>query len=124
MKGEIHKQAAKSHFEIAEEFNKKREEEPDNDKKTAHMVVAAQNYFYCSINAIEYVLFKEKREHSFNHENRFRKISEYIELFSSEFRELYDKVDRDLRTKVAYRGENSQKFEAVKKLAQLAVDLL
>ena len=124
MNGEIHRQAAKLHFEIAENLNKKQEDESDKDGKTAYMVVAAQNYFYCSINAVEYVLFKEKKEHSFNHENRFRKVKEYFNIFPSEFVELYDKVDRDIRNKVAYRGENSQKFEMMKKLAHLAVKLL
>lgn len=124
MNGEIHKEAAKSHFGVAEEFDKKRESESDKDKKTAYMVVSAQNYFYCSINAIEYILFKEKKEHSFNHENRFRKVKEYSDIFPPEFVELYDKVDRDLRNKVAYRGENSQKFESMKKLANLAIMLL
>lgn len=124
MDGEIHKLVAQSHFEIAEEYNKKREAETDSNKKTAYMVVAAQNYFYCSINVIEYILFKEKKEHSFNHENRFRKVKEYFNLFTPEFSELYDKVDRDIRNKVAYRGENSEKFEMLKKLAHLAIKLL
>ncbi len=124
MNGEVHAQAARSHFEIAEEFCKKMLDESDKDKKTAYMVVSAQNYFYCSINAIEYILFKEKKGHSFNHENRFRKVKEYFNIFPSEFVELYDQVDRDLRNKVAYRGENSEKFEALKKLAHLAIGLI
>lgn len=126
MNGDIHKQAAKSHFEIAEEFNQnqKQKNESDENKKKAYTIVSAQNYFYCSINVIEYVLFKEKKEHSFNHENRFRKVKEYFDIFPSEFVELYDKVDRDLRNKVAYRGENSKKFQTIKELANLAIELL
>jgi hypothetical protein len=124
MNEEIHAEAARSHFEIGEEFCRKMQDEQDKNKKTAHMIVSAQNYFYCSVNAIECILFKEKKEHSFNHENRFRKVKEYFNIFPSEFRELYDKVDRDLRNKVAYRGENSEKFEALKKLAHLAIKLL
>ncbi|MAG08689.1 hypothetical protein CMO89_04395 [Candidatus Woesearchaeota archaeon] len=124
MIGEIHKEAAKSHLKVGEEFYKKMQEESDTNKKTANMIVSAQNYFYCSVNVIEYILFKEKKEHSFNHENRFRKVKEYFNIFPSEFAELYDKVDRDLRNKVAYRGENSEKFESLKKLAESAIKLL
>ena len=88
------------------------------------MVVAAQNYFYCSINVIEHILFREKKEHSFSHENRFRKVKEHFNLFPPEFIELYDGVDRNLRNKVAYRGENSEKYELMKRLVQMAVELV
>lgn len=124
MKGEVHSYAAKFHFEVAEAYDKKFQEEIDTNKKTAYMVVAAQNYFYSAINAIEYKFFKEKGAHSFNHENRYRKIKEYVGLFSVELVKLYNLVDRDFRNKVAYKGENSEKYETVKRLANVAKELL
>jgi succinate dehydrogenase flavin-adding protein (antitoxin of CptAB toxin-antitoxin module) len=120
----IHKEAAKIHFRIAKEEYEKFLEEKDKDMKKAIMIVAAQNYFYCSINIIEFIFAKEKKEHSFNHENRFRKLKENYNFFSEDFITLFDEVDRDLRNKVAYRAENGEKFKKLRKLAEISMELL
>lgn len=121
MNENIHKGVAKAHFEIAEEYDKKFEEEANEEKKKINRIVAAQNYFYSAINAIEAVFAREIKQHSFNHENRYRKFVENQKLFSDEISTLFIKVDRDERNKVAYRGENGQMYENIKKLAQLLV---
>lgn len=117
----IHTQAAKEHFAIAERLDTQNTEEKDANKKIALRTVAAQNYFYASVNSIEAIFAKKLEQHSFNHENRMRKMVENISLFSQEILALYEIVDRDLRNKVAYKGENGQKYETVKKLAKLLV---
>ena len=45
-------------------------------------------------------------------------------FFSDEIFNLFKKVDRDERNKVAYRGENGQMYENIKKLAQLLNDII
>ncbi len=117
----IHAQAAKEHFSIAEKLDTQHSDETDTNKKIALRTVAAQNYFYASVNSIEAIFAKKLEQHSFNHENRMRKMVENISLFSQEVITLYELVDRDLRNKVAYKGENGQKYETVKKLAKLLV---
>ena len=56
MKKEIHLMAAKEHFNVAESYDKKMQEEKDENKKTALRTVASQNYFYAGMNAIEAIL--------------------------------------------------------------------
>lgn len=119
MNENVHKGVAKEHFKVAEEYNHKFEAETDEEKKKINRIVAAQNYFYSAINAIEAVFAKELKQHSFNHENRYRKFVENQKLFSNEIVDLFTKVDRDERNKVAYRGENGQMYEDIKKLAKL-----
>lgn len=121
MNENIHKGVAKAHFEIAEGYDKKFEKEANEEKKKINRIVAAQNYFYSAINAIEAVFAREIKQHSFNHENRYRKFVENQKLFSDEISTLFIKVDRDERNKVAYRGENGQMYENIKKLAKLLV---
>lgn len=116
MDKQTHKEAADIYFKYAEESDKQFQK---GTKKKANMVVAAQNYFYATINLIEYV-FARTDEHSFNHENRYRKIAEKSSLFSSELKELFNEVDRDLRNKVAYRGFNGEKYGKIKELCKLA----
>src|SRR3989339_796497 len=111
MKYEIHLEAAKGHQKIAEEYDLKYTNEKNEDKRVALRTVASQNYFYAAINAIEAVFAKELNEHSFNHENRYRKFIENQKLFSDDISALFIKVDRDERNKVAYRGENGQMYE-------------
>lgn len=118
MEEKVHLLAAKLYFEVAEAKNKEYEPEQEQIKRIALRVVAAQNYFYAAVNWIEAV-FAKKKEHSFNHENRMSKIWENRPLFGGEIADLYQEVERDQRNKVTYRGENGQKYENIKKLAQL-----
>lgn len=124
MEEAVHREAAKLYFAVAEEQDKKFDEEKENNKKTAAMIVAAQNYFYSAVNVIEAVLCREKKEHSFSHENRSWKIKENRTVFSEEILELYEVVDRDVRNKVAYRGKNGALYKKIKKLAQLLMAAL
>jgi len=117
MKEKIHIESSKVHFEIAEERNEIHKQEKDADKKIALRTVAAQNYFYAIVNAIEAV-FARNGIHSFNHESRSRNIIAKPELFTEETVQLFDLVDRDQRNKVAYRGENSEKYQNIRKLAK------
>lgn len=114
----VHKIAAKLYFEIAESKNNEYEKEVEINKRTAIRVVAAQNYFYAIVNAIEAIL-ATKEEHSFNHENRRSKIHEYRNLFSEEVVDLYSQIERDQRNKVTYRDQNGIMYENIKKLAKL-----
>ncbi len=118
MEEKVHLWAAKIYFEIAEKTHADYEQEPNADKRVAWRVVAAQNYFYASVNWIESVFAKNK-EHSFNHENRMSKILENRPLFAEEVISLYTEIERNQRNKVTYRGENGPKYENIKKLATL-----
>lgn len=118
MNEKIHLQAADRYFEIAEQTNKIYELEKDPDKRIALRSVAAQNYFYASVSWIESI-FAAKEMHSFNHKNRWTRMWENPSLFSQEIRNLYQMIERDFRNKVSYRGENGEKYETIKKLAQI-----
>jgi len=122
MEEKIHKGVAKEHFKIAEEYDKTFREDEENKK--INRIVAAQNYFYSAINAIETIFARELKQHSFNHENRYRKVFENRNLFSDEIRGLFEAVDRDERNKVAYKGENGKMYENIKKLVKLLIDLI
>lgn len=112
---QTHYSVAKAHFSIAEEYDLKFRKGTD---KTVNMIVAAQNYFYAAINAIEAKLAKELELHSYSHENRLRKVLENRQLFSQQIITLFEKVERDERNKVAYRGKNGKMYEDIKKLAK------
>ena len=119
MEERIHKGVAEAHYRIAEAYNTKIIGTTENKK--INRIVAAQNYFYAIINAIEAVFAKELDQHSFNHENRYRKILEYNYLFSEDILDLFKKVDRNERNKVAYKGQNGSMYEHIKKLANLVI---
>ncbi|MBI4453649.1 hypothetical protein HY636_03320 [Candidatus Woesearchaeota archaeon] len=119
MEQETHKRAAEIHYEIAVKHHNLFISTISTEKK-ANMVVASQNYFYCIINFVE-MIFAKTNEHSFNHENRHRKIAEKSDLFSTQFKGLFEEVDRNLRNKVAYKGENGDKYAVIKELAELSM---
>jgi len=119
MKREIHTTAAKEHLRVAEEYNAKTQTEKDENKRIAFRTVASHNYFYAGTNAIEATL-AGKDTHSFNHENRNRNMMENPELFDDELYSLYNEVERDLRNKVAYRGNNGKMYEKLKRFAAKA----
>lgn len=93
MKEKVHLWAARFYFAIAEEKDREYQPEKDQNKRIALRVVAAQNYFYAAVNAIE-AAFAKKGEHSFNHENRLGKIYENRLFFDEEIVQLYQKVER------------------------------
>jgi hypothetical protein len=116
MKESIHAKAAVYYFKAAEEHDSKMGKSKEDDDKVALRVVAAQNYFYAAINLIE-ALLARKEMHSFSHENRVWKVLENRELFTDGLLSTFELVDRDQRNKVAYRGENGEKYQNIKKLA-------
>ena len=124
MNENIHKGVAKAHFKVAEEYDQKFRNETDEEKRKVNRIVAAQNYFYSAINVIEAVFARELEQHSFNHENRYRKVFENRNLFSDKIIGLFETVDRNERNKVAYKGENGKMYEHIKKLARLLIDVI
>ncbi len=123
MKQEIHLIASKEHFKIATEYNNKMNTEQSINKKTALMTVAAQNYFYAGVNAIE-ALLAAVAVHSFNHNNRNRNIAEHPNIFDTETYKLYNEIDRNIRNKVAYRGRNGKMYAKVKLFATKLMEKL
>ncbi len=121
MKFEVHKAAAEEYFKVAEPFDKRYAVEKDEIKKISLRIVAAQNYFYSAVNAIEAVFDRKLTLHSFSHENRMRNMLDHRNIFSKEIIELYELVDRNQRNKVTYRGENGRKYANIKKLAKLLI---
>lgn len=117
MKREVHLTAAKEHLKIADDCNKKMQDERDENKKIGLRTAASQNYFYAGINAIEAVL-AGKGIHSFNHESRNRNMAENPQLFDEELYALYNEIDRDIRNKVAYKGLNGRRYEKMKEFAK------
>ena len=123
MKREIHLTAAKEHFKIASDYDKKMVGEKDENKKIGLRTVASQNYFYAGINAIEAVL-AGKGVHSFSHESRNRNMAENPGLIDDELYRIYNEVDRDIRNKVAYRGLNGEMYKRMKSFGSKAVDAI
>jgi hypothetical protein len=120
MNEKVHKLAAQEYIKVARDYDKLCLEEKEEDRKTALRVVAAQNYFYAAVNAIEAVLAK-RMLHSYSHENRLAKLLENSQDFDDSVVELYPLVDRNERNKVAYRGENGKLYKNIKKMAEAAV---
>ncbi|TKJ16967.1 hypothetical protein CEE44_00320 [Candidatus Woesearchaeota archaeon B3_Woes] len=89
------------------------------------MTVAAQNYFYASINAVEYVFAKMKNPlHSGDHENRTSNIYTNIKEFkNSEMFFEYKKM-QETRGMVTYRAVNGEKYKVIKSFAEIANDEL
>ena len=121
MNENVHKGVAKAYFKVAEEYDQKFRKEINEEKRKVNRIVAAQNYFYSAINVIEAVFARELEQHSFNHENRLRLMIEHRDIFTDEILEIYEVVDRNLRNKVAYRGENGPKYKGIKLLAALLI---
>lgn len=126
MKADEHKEIAKVYFDLAKSKDEEYETEEDPTKKKALMIVAAQNYFYGSINVIEFVLASMKTPtHPFSHQDRMRKVMEFrLEFKNDKLVELFDKVERDIRNKVAYRGENGKHYKLVREFAKEAMNEL
>ncbi len=125
MKAEQHKTASEKHYEIAVNIDKEFKNEADKDKRLSLMTVAAQNYFYAAINAVEYVFAKMKNSlHSGNHENRTSNIYTNIKEFkNSEMFFEYKKM-QETRGMVTYRAVNGEKYKIIKIFAKIANDEL
>lgn len=92
--------------------------------------VAGQLLFYAGINAIEEILSKKVSAYAIkNHEMRRELLRKHIDIFKNG-----EKIERyygiliqkefDYRRKVAYRGENGNKFALLMEFAKLCIDEL
>ena len=116
--------AATLYFRFAQEAERLMNEERDELKKKEYRKVAGQNYFYATIEALEGVLCRAGVDlYSINsHQERLR----VLKLHSKQFKnpqevilKLEILINYDYRRKVAYKGENGNKFLVLKELAVL-----
>jgi len=116
--------ASKIYFEFAQKAENLMNKEGDEKKKKEYRKVACQNYFYSAIEAIEYVLKKAGIDlYSINsHKERLEIVKKNSNLFKDPaplILKFEIMINYDYRRKVAYKGENGNKFLVVKKFAQI-----
>ena len=116
--------SSKTYFRFAQEAEESMNQEVDLAKKKEYRKVAAQNYFYSSMEAIESVLKKSGIDlYSINnHEERLHLVKKNSSLFKDPINIILKfeiMINYDYRRKVAYKGENGNKFIIVKEFAQL-----
>ena len=116
--------ASKTYYKFAQEAEHLMEKEKDEKKKKEYRKVSAQNYFYSSIEAIESIL--KKAGINLYSINSHQKRIDIVKKNSNQFKDAASlilkfeiMINYDYRRKVAYKGENSNKFLLVKELAQL-----
>ena len=122
--GEHMSLASKTYFKFAQKAEELMNKETDEKIKKEYRKVAAQNYFYSSIEAIEWILKKAGIDlYSINsHKERLEIVKENSSQFkdpSALILKFEIMVNYDYRRKVAYKGENGNKFILVKELAQI-----
>ncbi|MBI5389231.1 hypothetical protein HZB01_02520 [Candidatus Woesearchaeota archaeon] len=115
--------AAKRYYTIAHNIEEEITAETDETKKKELRKVAAQNYFYAGIEAIESVLKKSGVSLYFitDHRERLRLLQQNSRNFKDPVTIVlkYElMINYDYRRKVAYKGENGNKFIAVREFAQ------
>lgn len=116
--------ASKTYFRLAEETEELMNQETDKQKEKEFRKVAAQNYFYSAIEAVEFILKRAGIDlYSINnHQERLNIIKKNGNQFkepSSLILKFEIMINYDYRRKVAYKGENGNKFMLVKELAQI-----
>lgn len=116
--------ASKTYFKFAKEAEEQMEAEEDLAKKKELRKVAAQNYFYSAVEAVECILKKSGIDlYSINnHEERLQVIKRNSNQFkdpASLILKFEIMINYDYRRKVAYKGENGNKFLIVKELAEI-----
>ena len=116
--------ASKTYYKIANEIEAEMDAEQDVNKKKELRKVAAQNYFYSAMEAIEWKLKQAGIDlYSINsHEQRLnavRKNSSQFKEPASLVLKFEIMINYDYRRKVAYKGENGNKFLILKELAEL-----
>ncbi len=116
--------ASKMYFRFAQEAERLMTEEQDELKKKEYRKVAGQNYFYAAIEALEMVLRHAGVDlYSINsHQERLRVLKMQSRLFKNPqdvILKLEILINYDYRRKVAYKGENGNKFLVLKELAVL-----
>ncbi len=116
--------ASKTYFLFGQEAEKRMDAEIDEVRKREYRKVVAQNYFYASIEAMEWILKKAGIDlYSINtHQQRLAFMKKNAALFKDPTSLLLKweiMINYDYRRKVAYKGENGNKFLLVKELAEL-----
>jgi len=116
--------ASKKYYAIAKQTEKEMDDTPDESERKELRKVTAQNYFYSGIEAIESIL-KQAGVSMYsinNHKDRL----EIIKRNSRQFKDpvtvalKYElMINYDYRRKVAYKGENGNKFLVVKEFAEV-----
>ncbi len=116
--------ASKTYFKLAQDVELLMNSELDEKKKKEYRKVCSQNYFYSSTEAMESILKKAGIDlYSINsHQERLKLMKQNSNLFQNPV-EIVLKfeimINYDYRRKVAYKGENGNKFLLVKELAEL-----
>ncbi len=116
--------ASKTYFTLAEQAERLMNEEEETAKKKELRKVSAQNYFYSAVEAVEWILKKAGIDlYSINnHEERLHILKKNASQFkepASVILKFEIMINYDYRRKVAYKGENGNKFLLVKELAVL-----
>lgn len=118
--------ASRKYYQIALQIEKELELEEDPAKKRELRKVAGQNFFYCGVEAIEFILKRSGVDlYSINdHKERLKVIQKYANQFKQPA-ELVLKyqimIEYDYRRKVAYKGENGNKFKLIKEFAEVCM---
>lgn len=116
--------ASKTYLKFAEEAEDLMEKEKDEVRRKEYMKVACQNYFYSAVESIENVLKKAGIDlYSINsHKERLEIVKKNSNLFkdpASLILKFEIMINYDYRRKIAYKGENGNKFKLVKEFAQI-----
>jgi len=116
--------ASKTYFKFGQEAENLMTKENDLKNKREYRKVAAQNYFYSAIAAIEWILAKAGISlYSINnHQDRLNTVKKNSNQFkypASLILKFEIMLNYDYRRKVAYKGEDGNKFLLVKELAQI-----
>ena len=116
--------ASKTYFKFGQEAEELMEKETAETKKKEYRKVAGQNFFYSGIEAIEWILKKSGIGlYSINnHQERLQVVKMNSNQFKDPVRLILKfeiMINYDYRRKVAYKGENSNKFLLVKEFAEI-----
>lgn len=116
--------ASKTYFKFAREAEKLMAQEDDEQKKKEYRKVAGQIYFYSAIEAIEWILKKAGIDlYSINtHQERLAVVKKNSNQFkepASLILKFEIMINYDYRRKVAYKGEDGNKFLTLKEFAQI-----
>ncbi|MBI4981043.1 hypothetical protein HZC30_05815 [Candidatus Woesearchaeota archaeon] len=116
--------ASKTYYRIAQEVEKLMNSDADESRKKEYRKVAGQNYFYSAIEALEWVLKKSGIDlYSINsHQDRLALVKKNSSQFKEPLKLVLKfeiMINYDYRRKVAYKGENGNKFLIVKEFAEL-----
>lgn len=121
--------ASKTYFRFARAAEELMEKEKDELKKKEYRKVAGQIYFYSGVEAIEWILKMAGIDlYSINsHQERLAAAKKNSRQFKDPLNLILKfeiMLNYDYRRKVAYKGENGNKFLVVKEFARICQDEL